>query len=408
MVGGAGGQVRGARRQAVAWMAAAILGTLAGCGSVPDAPPPVADSPLPSTAPPVPPGSREVLQRAASRWVAADWSELPGWGQDRVAEAWPALLRSCERAQPPWTALCASARAVPADEAAVRAWMQRHLRPWRVETPAGEAAGLLTGYFEPLVDARRRPDGVFRHALHAPPADLGRRQPWWTRAEAQREPAARAALAGRELAHVADPLQALSLQIQGSGRVRLLDDLGPDGQPRTVRLGYAGHNGQPYQSVGRWLIQQGELSPDGANWPAIRAWAQLHPQRVDEMLAANPRLVFFREQPLPDPAIGPLGAQGVPLTPGRSIAVDRTSMPYGTPVWLVSTEPQPWQPAAQAPLPRPLQRLVIAQDTGSAIVGAVRADYFWGWGDEAEAQAGRTKQPLRLWVLWPRQAAAGG
>lgn len=389
-------------------MAAVILGTLAGCGSVPEARPPVAEAPAPATVPAAPPGSREMLQRSVSRWVAADWSELPGWGQDRVAEAWPALMRSCERPQPPWQALCASARTVPPEEAAVRAWIERHLRPWRVETLGGEAAGLLTGYFEPLVDARRQPDAVFRHALHAPPADLARRQPWWTRAQAQREPAARAALAGRELAHVADPLQVLVLQIQGSGRVRLLDVPGADGQPRVVRLAFAGHNSQPYQSVGRWLIQQGELSPDGANWPAIRAWAQLHPQRVDELLAANPRLVFFREQPLPDPSLGPVGAQGVPLTPGRSIAVDRTAMPYGTPVWLVSTEPQPWQPAAQAPLPRPLQRLVIAQDTGSAIVGAVRADYFWGWGDEAEAQAGRTKQPLRLWVLWPRDGVVGG
>ncbi|MBI5333807.1 MAG: MltA domain-containing protein [Burkholderiales bacterium] len=394
------------RRQGAAWAtAAAILGTLAGCGSLPDAPPPVADASTPAAT--TAPAGRDILQRSGARWVAADWAELPGWSQDRVAEAWPALLRSCERPQPPWQAPCAAARGVPGDEASVRAWLQRHLRPWRVETTAGEAAGLLTGYFEPLVDARRQPDAVFRHALHAPPADLARRQPWWTREQAQREPAARAALAGRELAFVADPLQALSLQIQGSGRVRLLDAPGADGQPRVVRLAFAGHNGQPYQSVGRWLIQQGELSADGANWPAIRAWAQLHPQRVDEMLAANPRLVFFREQPLPDPGIGPVGAQGVPLTPGRSIAVDRSALPYGTPVWLVSTEPQPWQPAAQAPLPRPLQRLVIAQDTGSAITGAVRADYFWGWGEEAEAQAGRTRQPLRMWVLWPRNAAVG-
>jgi membrane-bound lytic murein transglycosylase A len=113
------------------------------------------------------------------------------------------------------------------------------------------------------------------------------------------------------------------------------------------------------------------------------------------MIRSNPRVVFFREEPLPDPAIGPKGAQGVPLTPGRSIAVDPLSVPYGTPVWLDTTEPLS---------ARPLRRLAVAQDTGSAIVGAVRADYFWGWGDEAEAQAGRMKQALRMWVLWP----AGG
>ena len=118
------------------------------------------------------------------------------------------------------------------------------------------------------------------------------------------------------------------------------------------------------------------------------------------MLAVNTRYVFFREEPLADPAIGAVGAQGVPLTPGRSIAVDKDSIPYGTPVWLASTEPQVW--SQNAPPARPLQRLVLAQDTGSAILGAVRADYFWGWGDGVEERAGRTKQPLKLWVLWPK------
>ena len=118
------------------------------------------------------------------------------------------------------------------------------------------------------------------------------------------------------------------------------------------------------------------------------------------MLRVNPRYIFFREEALPDPSIGPLGAQGVPLSPGRSVAVDKDSIPYGTPLWMASTEPQPWAP--NMPPARPLQRLVLAQDTGSAITGAVRADYFWGWGEGAEDRAGRTKQPLRLWALWPR------
>jgi len=158
-------------------------------------------------------------------------------------------------------------------------------------------------------------------------------------------------------------------------------------------VAYAGHNDQPYKSVGRWLVEQGELRLEQASWPAIRAWAKQHPKRVDEMLWANPRVVFFREEPLPDPAVGPKGAQGVPLTPGRSIAVDPLSVPYGTPVWLDTSEPLS---ATQ------LRRLVVAQDTGSAIIGAVRADYFWGWGEAAEVQAGRMKQTLRYWVLWPK------
>jgi len=158
-----------------------------------------------------------------------------------------------------------------------------------------------------------------------------------------------------------------------------------------VRLAYAGHNGQPYQSIGRWLLDQGEVRD--ASWPGIRAWISQNPQRLAELLWQNPRLVFFKEETLGDfdAGFGPRGAQGVPLTPGRSIAVDPQSIPYGTPVWLASEGPN-----------LSLQRLVLAQDTGSAIVGAARADYFVGWGAQAGELAGRLKQPLRLWVLWPK------
>jgi membrane-bound lytic murein transglycosylase A len=178
------------------------------------------------------------------------------------------------------------------------------------------------------------------------------------------------------------------LQIQGSGRMRITQ---PDGTQRLVRLAYAGSNDQPYKSVGRWLIDQGALRD--ASWPSIKAWAAQNPGRVNEMLWSNPRTVFFREEALSDldAAWGPKGAQGVPLTPGRSIAVDPGSIPYGTPVWLDSNGPMV-----------NLQKLVLAQDTGSAIVGAVRADYFAGWGGAAGELAGRLKQPLRLWVLWPK------
>ena len=197
-----------------------------------------------------------------------------------------------------------------------------------------------------------------------------------------------AAVAG--LAYVADPLDALILQIQGSGRLHLWES---DGSRHWVRVTYAAHNGQPYRSLGRWLIDQGELPAAQVSWPAIKEWARQNPQRLNALIWSNPRVVFFREEPLSDPSQGPLGGQGVTLTPGRSIAVDVQNIPYGTPVWLDST-----QPLSSAPL----RRLVMAQDTGTAIVGAVRADYFWGWGDDAEAQAGRMKQPLRLWALWPK------
>ena len=221
-----------------------------------------------------------------------------------------------------------------------------------------------------------------------------------------RDPAARASLQGRQIAYVRDPLDALLLQIQGSGRLRLLDDRDAAGQPRVVRLGYAGSNGLGYVSVGRWLIQQGELPADQVSWPAIKSWAQTHPRRLNELLWANPRVVFFKE--LPADALqdgdGPIGSMGLPLTAQRSIAVDTRSVPLGTPVWIVSTLPSPSSDSGKTSLPQALQHLVVAQDTGSAITGAVRADYFWGSGADAQQWAGCTRQPLRMWVLWPRSS----
>ena len=321
------------------------------------------------------------------------WNELPGWDGDRTSELWPALTRGCARPAPGWRAVCAEAlRAVLpsfSDDAA-REWLEQRLQPYRVEALDGRQDGLATGYFEPLFDASRQPNDVQRVPIYPPPADLGSRQPYWTRQQLDTLPAAQAAMRGRAIAFVADPLDALVLQIQGSGRLDLIE---ADGRRRQVRVAFAGHNGHPYQSVGRWLIDQGELTPAQASWPGIKAWARANPARVDELLWVNPRTVFFREEPLLDPTLGPRGAQGVPLTPGRSIAVDPQSIPFGTPVWLDTTEP-----LSSAPL----RRLVMAQDTGTAIIGAVRADYFWGPGTDAEAQAGRMKQPLRTWALWPR------
>lgn len=365
------------------WLGVAILGTLAACTSGPSQRPPG----LPGDV-----GRDGSVVREHSRWVPVAWQELPGWRSDTPRAAWPALLQSCQRPPPAWSMLCADAlRKPPRDDAETRAWLMRHLRPYRVESPDGGAAGLITGYYEPLVEARRVPDGMYRVALHAPPADLAMRRPYWTRQQLQTLPEAQASLLGREIAYVADPLDALVMQIQGSARLRITE---PDGRIRSARLAYAGHNDHPYRSVGRWLIDQGELPANQASWPAIKDWARRNPRRIEELLWANPRYVFFREEPLPDPTLGPRGAQGVPLTPGRSIAVDPRSVPYGTPVWIDTTEPRSSSP---------LRRLVLAQDTGSAIIGAVRADYFWGWDGDAAEQAGRMRQPLRMWVLWPRQ-----
>ena len=333
------------------------------------------------------------IVRARARWVPVEWAELPGWDADRSRELWPALLRGCERPAPGWAGLCAQARSASTatlDDAATRAWLQQRLKPYRVEALDGSPDGLITGYVEATLRASRTDRGAFRVPLYGPPADLATRKPYWTRQQLETVPAAKAALRGRALAFVQYPLDALYLQVQGSGRVRMAE---PDGSSRWVRFAFAGQNDQPYKSVANWLIGQGEMTAAQASWPAIREWAKAHPKRVNEMLWSNPRYVFFREEPLADPLLGPKGGQGVALTPGRSVAVDPQSVPYGTPVWLAASEPM---------TNTPLRRVVMAQDTGSAITGAVRVDYFWGWGEDAEAQAGRMKQPLRMWALWPK------
>ena len=356
---------------------------LGGCAATPPTP----------TGPAAPPAPTDTGS-ATSRWVAADWAELPGFADDRLLQAWPAWQQGCSRPPAGWAELCARVLlAPPGNEASAQAWLREHLRPYRIESSRQGREGLVTGYFEPEFDAARRADARFIAALHAAPPDLAQRRPYWTREQLDTVPAAQAALRGREIAFIEDPLDVLLLQIQGSGRLRVAE---PDGSVRTVRMAFAGHNGQPFRSPGRWLVAQGALKPGAASWPAIKAWALQNPERMNDLLWSNPRVVFFREEALPDPARGPRGALGVPLTPGRSIAVDPRHIPLGTPLWLDSTEPL---------ANRPLRRLVLAQDTGGAIVGAVRADFFWGWGAQAQAQAARTHHSLRLWALWPNGMA---
>ena len=276
-----------------------------------------------------------------------------------------------------------------ADADAQRQWMTERLQPYRVESLAGESDGQLTSYYEPVYEASRRPTAQFTVPLYSAPVGLLARRPWYTRQQIETLPEAQAAMRGREIAWLADPIDAMMLHIQGSGRLRITE---VNGLQHTVRVAYAATNDQPYRSIQQWLVSQGATRV--SRWPDdTKAWVTQNPQRLSLLMWSNPRYVFFREEPLNelDAAFGPRGAQGVPLTAGRSIAVDRDSIPYGTPVWLASVGA-----AGQ------LQKLVVAQDTGSAITGAVRADYFVGWGDEAGELAGRLKQPLRLWVLWPK------
>lgn len=345
-------------------------------------------------------------------YVPGQWREMPGWEADAVAQAWPALLASCRaQTRAEWLPVCAAAtRLAPATDAAVRAFLESHLQPWRIVRSGGaprEArdTGLLTGYFEPQLRGSRRHLPGFDTPLYSPPDDLltvdlgslypelkGRRVrgrlsgktvvPYFTRAQLAADPA----LAGHELVWIDDALDAFLLEVQGSGRVQLDDGT-------VIRLAYADQNGQPYRAIGRYLVSQGALTVEHADIPGIRAWLAAHPQRLHEVLDANPSVVFFQEQPLGDPQAGPRGAQGVPLREGRSIAVDPAYLPLGTPVYLATTGPAP------------LQRLVIAQDSGGAISGAPRADLFCGAGESAAALAGTLRAQARFWVLWPRDAA---
>ena len=321
--------------------------------------------------------------------MAVSWAELPGFGADAMFEAWNAWLRSCERAVAPLEQLCRDVRKLSIGSQDERyAWMQARLQPYRIESLQGDTTGLLTGYFEPVFDASRTRTAEFAVPLYQPPARPAARKPWYTRQEIDTLADAQLALKGREIAFLADPIDALVLQIQGSGRLRLIQG---DGSVQTVRLSFAGSNDQPYRSVGRWLVDQAALRE--ISWPAIKAWARQNPKRLNEMLWSNPRTVFFREEPLAamDAGLGPTGAQGVALTARRSIAIDPGSIPYGTPVWLSTSGDS-----------ANLNLLVLAQDTGAAIVGALRADYFIGTGLEAGELAGRLKQPVRLWALWPK------
>lgn len=399
--------VRGGRRAAAA-LAAALA--VAGCVTV--APPP--EIKPPAVAPPSLPAA----------YRAASWSALPGWSEDRLADAWPAFRVGCRVLAAPeaatralWEPPCAAAATVDAtNSGAVRAYFEDHFSPWQVVAADGRAEGTVTGYYEPLLAGSRTKTAKYAVPLYAVPDDLlavelaelypelkgkrvrgrvdGRRVvPYWPRADIE---AGKAPLDGRALAFVEDPVDAFFLQIQGSGRVAL-DDGG------VMRVGYADQNGRPFKPVARVLIERGELAPEKASMQAIRAWGRRNPDKLPALLDENPSYVFFREVPAPAPGSldaaidGPIGTLGVPLLRERAIAVDPRAIPLGAPVFLATTYPL----SARA-----LERLVLAQDTGGAIRGAVRADYFWGFGDDAGREAGRMKQDGRMWILWPKEAGA--
>ena len=400
------------RCASLAAVAACLL--VAACQTVPPPAPPAAP----------PPAVRTITQ---ARYEKVAPEALPQIADADLAAAWPALLASCrifERSKArreAWAEACRQALAVPAgDVAAQRAFLAQRLDAYRVLSAtleegaaeprllASETRGRMTGYYEPLLNGSRTRAAPYLVPLYRPPADLlaidlspvypelanqrlrGRLQhsdkgarvvPYWSRAELTEE-----RLRGAELVWVDDAVAAFFLQVQGSGRVRF-------GDGSMIRVGYADTNGHPYRSIGRVLVDRGELALEQASMQGITAWASANPRRVDELLNENPSYVFFRELPLGDPTAGPVGALGVPLTPGYSVAVDPRFIPLGAPV-VISSE----HPATGAPL----WRLVLAQDTGGAIRGPLRFDFFWGFGAEAAAPAGRQRHDVQAWVLVPR------
>lgn len=372
---------------------------LIGCSSPPApvpepnvSPPPIATTPPSVATASTTPGNTASFVNAKSRWVLAAWSDLPGLANDNLNEAWTAWLQSCTRSLTAHKKFCPEVQQLASQPSSVqRDWLIKSFQPYRVESLTGNAApstGLLTAYYEPIFEATRSAKPGFNVPLYGVPSNLKSKSPWFSRDEILKQPAAQAALKGKELAYIADPVDAMVLHIQGSGRLWVTQ---ADGSRRQIRLAFAGTNDHPYQSIGRWLLDQ-NLTKD-ATWPGIKNWLAQNPHRTSELLSKNPRYVFFKEEALNgnEMQLGPKGAQGVPLTPGRSIAVDPGSIPYGMPVWLSSSGPQ-----------TQLNRLVMAQDTGSAIVGAVRADYFVGSGQAAGDLAGRLKQDMKMWILLPR------
>ncbi|MDQ6619598.1 MAG: MltA domain-containing protein [Pseudomonadota bacterium] len=366
--------------------------------------------------PPVP--DIPASQSGQAQYTEVTWEALPGWREDASHEVWPAFVVGCKAltrgaSNATWQRVCNATASVDAsDPASVRAFFEVNFSPYRITTQDGADQGLVTGYYEPLLVGSRTRSERYRVPLYSPPDDLltidvselypelknrrlrgrvvGRRVvPYWARADID---AGRAPVSGHELVFVDDPVEAFFLEIQGSGRIQLEGG-------EVVRLGYADQNGHPYRAIGAVLAERGAMPIERTSMQNIREWGRRHAAELPELLANNPSYVFFREVPPFGPGSieasidGPIGSLGIPLLARRAIAVDTRSVPLGAPVYLATTYPS---------TTRPLQRLVMAQDTGGAIRGAVRADFFWGFGSEAGQEAGRMRQQGAMWLLWPR------
>ena len=395
-----------------------LLLTLAGCAAPPPAPATVLTPqcptcevcrvcPVPPLLPTVTDPIPTTTEPARGRLEKTSWETLSAFGSENPADAVGAFLQSCAvlNTKAEWRDVCNRAASLAnANPDKVIRFFRDNFDPFRVINADESETGLVTGYYEPLLRGSRVPTIEYKYPVYGPPQDLitvdlsevypdlkfrrlrgrlvgNKLVPYMDRREINSDVPP---LKGLEIAYVDNAVELFFLEIQGSGQIQL-----PDGS--RLRVGYADQNGHPFRSLGGLLIRRGEIKPERASMQGIKEWARRHPARIQQFMNANPSFVFFKE--LPGDFGGPIGTLGVPLTAGRSIAVDPRVIPLGVPVYLSTTFPNTRQE---------LNRLMVAQDTGGAINGAVRADFYWGFGDEAGALAGRMKQQGRMWVLLPK------
>jgi len=336
-----------------------------------------------------------------------DWSSLQNWTTDNQSDMWDGFLKSCQKLrQQQWQGVCVLAKSSDdLSDAETREFFESHFEVRPVYAKGGTTEGLITGYYEPLLKGSWERSEEFRYPLYGVPEDLlivdlgsiypqlknlrlrgklmgNKVVPYYDRGQLDDD---QELLQGNEILWVNSLVDVFFLHVQGSGRIQLDDG-------STVAVGYAGQNGHPYQSIGRVLVQMGELEKEDVTLFTIRDWLKSNPTRLNEVLARNPSYIFFALRD--GEADGPVGSLNVTLTPRRSIAVDRNVIPLGAPVWLQTTLPNAQEV--------PFNQLMLAQDTGGAIKGHVRADVFWGRGDEAERMAGLMKQQGELFVLLPK------
>ena len=359
--------------------------------------------------------SKTVENKAAETTKVADfsllkpakWEDIDGLQQDDLSAAWGAWQQNCTTLinKPQWQPVCAAAKnIVKPSNANIIAYLTSYFDVYATTNQDGTSTGLITGYYQPILKGSRKKSAQFPNPLYRQPNDLitveladiypdlkykrvrGKLQgsklvPYSTRAEIEANPSP---LAGSEIFWIEDVIDVFFLQVQGSGIVQLENG-------NQVQVGYAEQNGHAYNSIGRLLVERGELNASQASMQGIKNWARNNMSQLRDLLNSNPSYVFFRELPAGLP--GPIGALGVPIAAERSVAIDPKFIPLGAPVFLSTTQPNST---------KPLKRLVLAQDTGGAIKGGVRADFFWGAGFDAGAKAGAMKQQGKIWVMLPK------